>query len=392
MTAVIVFIVILGTLVFVHEAGHFFVARMNGIACEEFGLGFPPRVLGFYKDKKGKRRWVFGNKEINEKIKEKNETVYSLNIIPIGGFVKIKGENGDDRKANDSFASQSVFVRFKVLVAGVTMNFIIGALFFGFAFWLGLPEAIDDKEFAPNSKVQISVVVKNTPAADAKLQVGDTIVSAIKEEKEKRISKIKDLKEVTEDKGGQNVDFKILHPGEESSVVVSVMVRDKVDIPEGQGAIGVELLRTNFVKHGFFESMWMGVTTTSRIVVAIFEFLGDLIVRIFTPKTIETEVAGPVGIAVMTGQVTKMGMAFILQFAAMLSVNLAVINLLPLPALDGGRILFLIFEKIKGKPVSEKIENIVHTAGFIFLMSLMFLVTIKDFKTFEIFQKIKDLF
>ncbi|MBT3356112.1 RIP metalloprotease RseP [bacterium] len=392
MIAVIVFIVILGTLVFVHEAGHFFVARRNGIACEEFGIGFPPRIAGFFKDKKGKRRWVFGNKKIEEAIKEKDETVYSLNLIPIGGFVRIKGEDGEDKNARDSFASQSIFVRFKVLFAGVAMNFIVGALFFGFAFYLGLPEAIGDEDVAPNAKVQISVVAKDSPASKAKLQVGDTIVSTLENGKEKDVSKVSNIRTATEEKGGQNIELKILHPGEDDPVVVSVFVRKKENTPEGQGAIGIELLRTSFAKYGFFQSMWMGVETTGRIVVAIFQFLGDLIVRLFTPKPMVADVAGPVGIAVMTGQVAKMGLAFTLQFVAMLSVNLAVINLLPLPALDGGRILFLIIEKIKGKPVSEKFEGIVHTAGFIFLMSLMILVTIKDFKTFEIIQKIKDLF
>lgn len=393
MTAVIVFIVILGTLVFVHEAGHFFVARRNGVTCEEFGLGFPPRVAGFYKDKKGKRRWVFGNREIEETIKAKEETVYSLNLIPIGGFVKIKGEDGEERKAKDSFASQSIFVRFKILFAGVTMNFIVGALFFGFAFWLGLPEVVGDEDVAPDAKIQISAVAKDAPASEAKLQVGDTVIAILNGEgKEIGISKVGDLQAVTKERGGQNVKFKILHAGEESPVIIPVLVRSAENIPEGQGAIGVELVRTQFVKHGFFESMWMGVETTGRIIVLIFKFLADLVMRLVTPEPMVSDVAGPVGIAVMTGQVAKLGFAFILQFAAMLSINLAVINLLPLPALDGGRILFLIIEKIKKKPVSEKIENMVHTAGFIFLLSLMVLVTIKDFKTFEIFQKIKDIF
>ncbi len=392
MIAVIVFIVILGTLVFVHEAGHFFVARKNGIACEEFGLGFPPRVAGFYRDKEGKLRWVWGGKEVTKDVKGKDKTLYSLNLIPIGGFVKIKGEDGEDKDAKDSFASQTIFVRFKVLFAGVAMNFIIGALFFGFAFWLGLPEAISDEDTATNAKVQITAVAKNTPASEAKLKAGDVIFAVVDNDKEIKISKVSDLRLATEGKEGQEVDIQVIHPGDENVSLVSVLVRNKDDIPEGQGAIGVELIRTQFAKYGFFESMWMGVETTGRIVVAIFQFLGDLIVRLVTPKPMTSEVAGPIGIAVMTGQVAKMGLAFILQFAAMLSVNLAVINLLPLPALDGGRIIFLLIEKLKGRPVSEKFEGMVHTIGFIFLMSMMVLITIKDFKTFEILQKIKDLF
>ncbi len=392
MTAVIVFIVILGTLVFVHEAGHFFVARRNGIACEEFGLGFPPRVAGFYRDKKGKLRWVWGGKEVGKESRGKDKTLYSLNLIPIGGFVKIKGEDGEEREAPDSFASQKILVRFKVLFAGVAMNFVIGALFFGFAFWLGLPEAISDEENASDPKVQITAVAKNTPASEAKLEAGDVIVAVVDNGKETKVLKVSDLKQATENKEGQNVDIKILHPGDREAEVVSLFVRNKEDVPDGQGSIGVELMRTQFAKYGFFQSMWMGVETTGRIVVAIFKFLGDLIVRLVTPKPMNSDVAGPIGIAVMTGQVAKMGLAFTLQFAAMLSVNLAVINLLPFPALDGGRILFLLIEKLKGRPVSEKVEGIVHTAGFVFLMSLMALITIKDFKTFEILQKIKELF
>lgn len=390
MLAIVVFILVLGTLVLVHEAGHFVVARRNGLTCEEFGIGFPPRLAGFYVDAEGKRRWVFGTREIKKTEADLKKTVYSLNLIPIGGFVKIKGEDGEDKNAKDSFASQSIFVRFKILVAGVVMNAIVAVLFFGFAFWIGLPEAIGDEEVVSAPRVQVSAVAPKSPAQKAKLEMGDTILAIMVNGESKEITTITEFQELTSAKKGSEVEVEILPSGEEQSKMISLLVRD--EIPEGEGAIGVQLVRTSFVSYGFFQSMWMGLETTWRMTGAILAFLGDLIMRLVTPKPVATDVAGPVGIAILTGQVAKLGLAYVLQFAGMLSVNLAVINLLPFPALDGGRIFFLIIEKIKGSPVSEKTEGLVHTAGFIFLMSLMVLVTVKDFKTFQIIDKVKDLF
>lgn len=390
LTTIIVFFVILGILVLVHELGHFITAKRNGVVSEEFGFGFPPRIVGTYKDKNGKRRWVFGNKEIEEEIKHREETIYSINLIPLGGFVKIKGEDGNSRKDPDSFASQSIWVRFKILFAGVAMNFILAILLFAFAFWLGLPEVIEDDEIRPDSKVQIANVLPNGPAAEGGIQMGDEVVMLIAQDQEIPVTKAQDIQDAVEQSKGKELKFKVIHPGESEAVLLSVKVREEA--PAGQGLTGIEIVKTALVEYGPLESLWLGVKTSFKIIGMIFAFLGDLLVRLVSQKPVEAEVAGPVGIAVMTGQVSKMGLAFVLQFTAMLSVNLAVINILPLPALDGGRILFLIIEKIKGRPINEKLEGWVHAAGFIALLGLMVLVTARDFVNFEIVETVKGWF
>ena len=166
----------------------------------------------------------------------------------------------------------------------------------------------------------------------------------------------------------------------------------RIEEESGKALVGIEIVRTAFVRHGFLESFWLGIKTTASMVWLIFAFLGDLIVRLFTSQPVPTEVAGPVGIAVLTGQMTRLGLAFILQFAAVLSINLAIINLLPIPALDGGRILFLGIEKLKGSPVSQKVEGLMHTVGFALLIILMIFITARDFVNFEIVDKVKNLF
>lgn len=387
----VVFFLILGTLVLVHELGHFLVAKRNGIQSEEFGFGFPPRIAGTYKDAQGKRKWIFGNKEIEKEILDREETVYSINLIPLGGFVKIKGENGEAENEPNSFASQPIWTRFKVLVAGVSMNVLLAIVLFSLAFAFGLPETIDDDKIpAGGSKIQIAGVVADSPAKSAGFEIGDEIVSIEKGNEVVKIETIGEFQQIVKENPGKEIVVNLVHPGDETASSVKVVPREKS--PEGQGLLGVELVRTTVVKHGIFESIWMGITATFSMIWLILAFLGDLIVKIFSSEQVSADVAGPVGIAVLTGQVTKMGFAFILQFAAVLSVNLAVINLLPIPALDGGRIVFLLIEKIKGSPVSQKVEGFLHTAGFVALISLMVFVTARDFANFKIIEKIMGLF
>jgi regulator of sigma E protease len=163
------------------------------------------------------------------------------------------------------------------------------------------------------------------------------------------------------------------------------------EAPEGQGLLGVQLVRTTFARYGFFESTWMAIQTSFSMILAILVFLGDLIIRLFSSQPVTADVAGPVGIAVMTGKMVQFGLAYVFQFVALLSINLAVINLLPIPALDGGRIFFLLIEKIKGAPLSQKLEGTANAIGFFLLILLMVFVTVKDFANFQIIDKIKGI-
>ena len=377
---IIIFFLVLGVLVLAHELGHFITAKRNGVGAEEFGFGFPPRLVGTYKDKSGKRRWVFGNKEIEEEIKDRDETIYSFNLLPLGGFVKITGENGaiDEADKNDdkNFANKSIWIRFKILVAGVTMNIILAVVLFSLAFWIGLPEILEDTNADPTIPVTITLVVPKSPADKAGLQAGDNIINVITSTGKTEINSTKQLQELIKESVGKEISFGIKPP--KGKEITQIKVTPRQNPPAGEGATGIGLGKTRVVKHSLVESAKLGVETTYRMTTMIFIFLGKLIASPFTKESVAGDVTGPIGIAKMSGQAAKLGLAFLMQFTAMLSVNLAIINILPFPGLDGGRIFFLLIEKIKGSPINQKLEGTINTIGFFMLLGLMALVVVKD--------------
>lgn len=372
---IIVFILILGVLIFVHEFGHFMTARRNGIKADEFGFGFPPRIFGFYKNENtGKYEFVPGSKEIVSK-----NTVYSLNWIPVGGFVKIKGEDGEGKSESDSFASKSAWKRTKVLAAGVMMNFVLAWILISIGFMIGAPQLASGPSNSADSKIQISNIVAGSPATVAGLQVGDEVLKTqtAPDGQVVRLTGVTSLQKYIDANKGRQLNLAI----QRGSQTLDIKVMPRVNPPKGQGALGVELAETTIVSFPWYKAIWMGLTTTLNLIWLILVALWGIIVSLFSGKGVGADVGGPVYIYKMTGQVAAMGLVYILQFAALLSINLGIINILPIPALDGGRILFIIIEKIKGHPVSQKVEQAFHTVGFALLIILLVLISFHDVMT-----------
>lgn len=348
---IIVFVFTLGVLVLVHEFGHFITAKKMGVAVEEFGIGFPPRL------------WSV----------KKKETLYSINALPLGGFVKLKGEsvteeNQGQARQSDSFAAKKIWQRAVIIVAGVAMNLFLAVVLLGFGFLIGLPSAIDNLDHSAkvrDTKMQIVQVEAGSAADQAGLQAGDAITHLNGEP-------YQSLDNFLQKKGqlaGQNITLTVNSAGESKDNSLAL----------GSDAfLGVTLVEVGIVSYPWYLVLFKGIEATFFIVVQIFQALWQMITSLVVEQKVVGEVAGPVGIAVLANQVAKLGLPYIVQFIALLSINLAVFNLLPWPALDGGRLFFLLIEKIKGRPVNHKLETIIHNTGFILLILLVLLVTFKD--------------
>jgi len=392
MFTVIVFILILGLLVFVHEFGHFVVARRNGVAAEEFGFGFPPRIFGIYKAKNGRRVLVWGNREIEKLEEEKRavDTVYSLNWIPLGGFVKIRGEDGEEKNDPKSFASKPPFTRVRILVAGVAMNILLTVVLLSIGYAVGIPQAVEDEagNNFKNEKIQIIETVSGSPADQMGIKVGDQIVGArTADGQTEQFSTIEQVQGFIEANKGSEIDLAIKR-GSENLQLVGI---PRTEYPASEGALGISLVKTAIVSYPWYEAVWRGVKATIDLAGMILVAFGNLLWKLVSGQSVGMDVSGPVGIAVLTGEVAKLGFIYILQFTALLSINLAIINILPIPALDGGRVLFILIEKLKGSPVSQRFEQRAHNIGFALLITLMIAVTARDVAKLEVLSKLKNL-
>nr|MBD3359294.1 RIP metalloprotease RseP [Candidatus Buchananbacteria bacterium] len=352
LTTVLIFIIILGLLVFVHEFGHFITAKKMGMKVEEFGFGFPPRAWS----KKGK-----------------DGVVYSVNWIPLGGFVKIKGEEGGNREDPDSFAYKKPWKRAIVLSAGVFMNFLLCAVLLSIGFLIGLPQAVDqealEQGLVKDYRVQVVSVLDDKPAQEAGVDLGDQLLAVDGQE----IKGVSNLIEYNSDKIGQTVTYKIARDDQVLTKEIEV-----VDIGNGRGGVGIGLVETGIVSYPIHQAVWHGFKLTGVLTKEIVFAFGGIIKNLVIGQPVGVQVSGPVGIAVLTGQVAQLGFIYILQFTALLSLNLAIINFIPFPALDGGRLVFLAIEKIRNKPVSQKVEGLIHMIGFSLLMLLVIVVTFQD--------------
>lgn len=349
MVTIIVFLILLGILVLVHELGHFQVARQLKIGVEEFGLGFPPRA------------WS----------KIKNGIIYSLNWIPLGGFVKIKGENGDLTTEPDSFSVQPFWKKVSVLVAGVAMNIILGWLLLTIGFIIGLPGMVAQNFQTPtNAQIQITQVQVKSAADQAGLRVGDLIKSIDGQS----FSTAKDYVKYIQSHSDQSLSIEVQRKNE----LIKTQAQPSLLPGQSNKLLGINLVSSALLKYPWWQAPWEALKLTGFILAQIFVSLAKLLVGLFTGHGVGASLSGPVGVAVMTGQMVDLGFRYFLQFAALLSLNLAVINILPIPALDGGRILFAIIEKIRRRPNRASLENAFHQTGFALLMLLVVLVTYQD--------------
>lgn len=356
-TTAIVFFIILSILVFIHEFGHFLAARFFGVGVEEFGFGLPPRALG-------------------KKIKG---TIYSINYLPIGGFVRLTGEeeeSGGSRyrvwKSGESkiinrgdkiyFWARTKKERAVILIAGVFMNFILAVGITTYLLTQGVPE--------PSGKVHVERIQEGSPAQQAELEVGDIIISI----EGQSVSTPKQLIEKTKEHLGTKVLLVVIRDGNEQAV--DVLARK--DPPQGQGAIGIAIsdLETKYysVDQAPIEAVRINLWRGSEMLKGI----GVLLWRVVTLQPVRDDVAGPIGIAAVTGEAVRFGWKAVLEFMSILSLNLAVINILPIPALDGGRLAFLFAEKLLGRKFRPAFEQKTHQFGMIILIFLILLISIND--------------
>jgi regulator of sigma E protease len=355
MFAVIIFIIVLSVLIFVHELGHFLIAKRAGLKVEEFGFGFPPKIMGI----------------------KHGETIYSINWIPFGGFVKILGEDGEERDNSRSLASAKPLVRSGILVAGVVMNFLLAVILLSFGNAVGLRVGLPDDSAIANAhdiKIQIVSVVSNSPADSAGLKPLDEIAGFAQNGQDIQMTSVTAVQDYINSHKGQGITIEIKN----GSQVTYKQVTPRANPPAGEGALGIALAATGLIKYPLPQAIIQGITDSANIASYTAVGYATIIKNIFTTGKPGVELSGPVGIAVITGKAAQLGFTYLMQFMALISINLAVLNIIPFPALDGGRLLFVIIEKIKGSPISKKIENGVNAAGFALLILLMIYVTTKD--------------
>jgi len=433
---IVSFVIVLGVLVFIHELGHYWVARRNGIVVEEFGMGYPPRLI---------------------KLFTYNGTDFTINLIPFGGFARMRGEDGADM-AQGSFNAASRWARASTLIAGPFMNAVLAIILFGASFMAGFPAAV--------AYPQITTVASDSPAMQLGLQPGDVLLRAAEQptlvstdpalrydvwtatdataattltvsrqgewveipvtsqavvgELLKTIAYVpvldtqitaiapdspaetqgiragdivyqvgdtvvafdgNPLNEAVGQNVGREVPVKLLRDGE----WVTVNVTPRVDPPDGQGALGIQITATSqLATLPFLESMWQGVKSTTQYVTLVLRLPFMLFSGEIEPA--DAQLSGPVAIADMIGGAVSAtidtGLWFpIWRLSAILSAALAVTNLLPLPALDGGRLLFILIETLRGRRINPEREGLVHMVGFMLLLGLMVYITVQDLRT-----------
>lgn len=330
-----ILIVVIGIslLILIHEFGHFLAARKFGVLVEEFGFGFPPRLFS----------------------KKIGETRYSLNLLPFGGFVRLYGENQweeiNDEKRSRSFFIQPAWKRTLVIVAGVAMNFILGWALMSVIFAIGTPRAVMVSEVLPGSPAEQVGILANDQFKD--FQLGSEFISFVNENR------------------GKEIVLNINRAGEDLQVKATPRV-------SGEGALGVAVVEAGIERHSLVASVWEGLKTSVAIVGGILAAFANLFWGLITQGRLLVDFVGPIGIFGVANQAGSMGFIYLIQLVALISLNLAVLNIFPFPALDGGRLLFVIIEKIKGSPLPQDAERSANAIGFLLLLVMIIVVTVRD--------------
>jgi regulator of sigma E protease len=366
---ILIFIAVLSLLVLVNEIGHFVAAKKSGCEVEEFGIGFPPRVFSF----------------------RRGGTLYTINLLPLGGFVKIKGENGDENPDEKSFATKSYAWKSLIVSAGVLMNIALAYVLISVNLALGVPAIIGEDEnfgrFArlQDQRVAIVEILDESPAKQAGLKSGDIV------------------REI-DGARPENIDAVLAHFNKEMPQAANVLIQrgdEKLTVevtPQylesiGRNGIGVGLSESATLSYPWYVAWFYGIERTGMLLWLIVTSFAGLIGQLLSGGSVAADVAGPVGIAVLTGEAARLGITHLLQFMAVLSLNLAIINILPFPALDGSRLLMLTIEQLRGRKFNVKIEQWLHIIGFSLLMLLMIVVTAKDINRYKegIWRSISNL-
>lgn len=329
---------VFGMIIFFHELGHFLVAKLVGVKVYEFSMGFGPKLLSF----------------------SKGETFYNLRALPIGGFVRMAGmdpnQQGDEEDDERGFNKKTVGQRIKIIFAGPVMNFLLAVFLMAVIFFFqGIP--------VPSQSTRIGDVIPGFPAAKAGIVAGDKIVAI----NGVRVDNWEELVKFIYERPEEKIVISVVRGEAEYQFEVET-VRDE----EGLGKIGIYQAR-DFEKIGLLQSLVLGVEWTGRITFMILEFLSKMVFG-----QIPADLGGPVRVVSEIGKAAQMGLFFLLQLAAFLNVNIGLFNLLPIPALDGSRILFLVWEKLRGRPVDPVKENFIHLVGFGLLLLLMVIITYND--------------
>ncbi|MFC1625166.1 RIP metalloprotease [Patescibacteria group bacterium] len=349
-TSILTAILVLSFLILVHELGHFIAAKRSGVYVEEFGIGLPPRVFG----------------------KKIGETIYSINLLPFGGFVRLHGESSEEKikYPKRSFLKKDKKTRIKIITAGVIMNFILGIIAFSITYsFSGIPKDI--------GQVKVVEIMQNSPAQISGLLVGDII----RKVEDKDVIQIDEFIDLVNEKLDKKVFFEIERNVTGEKEVKKIRMTPRSNPPENEGPLGVVITSTENYYPPIWQRPFVGIYYGLKEAIfwgwAILQGLFSMVSGLISGK-VPQDVSGPVGVFAITAEAAKYGILSLINFIGIFSINLAILNIVPFPALDGGKILFIGIEAVTGKKVLPKIENIIHAIGMVILIILLIALTARD--------------